>query len=606
MLHHIVEYAREHCDLDRPFHRVRECQWELDIRTDRGEITEARLTPLADETDEGKGPGYPVPTLYRSSKVDPLLAADTVQYVLGWADEKANVARTAQYHSAFADLIQRWSGSSHATDDPIAQALGRFYREHRVATVERPDEFTSNQRVLLAVDGQAAHEADSVPPFWFDEVLRRKGTGTSGTCLVCGQISPLLSRIPLPISGKLVPGASNEAVLVSINERVFGYDLSEALHHVPVCATCGDALSAGLEDLLERDSITLRGQDSRTAWWLVNPKIPTHIDALDKPDQEQIRHLLYSVWKPDETDGAGRLDEESLGMFYALSVGGNRSRIMIRDWIEMPLIQLESNIRDWFLDHETEPAWPDGHRMHGIKDLARCLGRWEARRGRYVDFTDRSSDRPRYIIRELHRCALRKKPLPPALRAHLVHRISSDGHVDDRRAALIRLALNRSASTKENRSMPPGLDPDHRDPAYLAGRLFAVLAQLQAAANNNREANQDDPDAEQQQELNTTYTDRFFAGAARNPCTALVTGRLDAKAWFSKLRRTGRGGLSTHFEKQLHAIYGLIDATDGLPATNNLQQQEQFILGYHHERAARPTKTEPGAEEEPTDQPTDD
>ena len=402
MLHHIVEYARQNCDLERPFHRVRECQWELDIRTDRGEITEARLTPLADETDKGKGPGYHVPTLYRSNKVDPLLAVDTVQYVLGWADEKTDVARTEQYHSAFADLVQRWSESSHATNDPIAQALARFYRERGTAAVERPDEFTSNQRVVLAVDGQAAHEADSVPPFWYDEVLRRKGTGTSGTCLVCGQTSPLLSRIPLPISGKLVPGASNEAVLVSINERVFGYDLSEALHHVPVCATCGDALSAGLEDLLERHSITMRGQDSRTAWWLVNPKVSTSVDLLHDPDEKQIHQLLHSVWKPAEAGVLDQLDNESLGMFYALSVGGNRSRIMIQDWIEMPLVKLESNIREWFLDHETEPAWPDGHRVHGIRNLARCLGRWQARQGRYVDFTDRSSDRPRYVNRELY------------------------------------------------------------------------------------------------------------------------------------------------------------------------------------------------------------
>lgn len=593
LLNKLVDYADEHCDRRYPFHTDRDCHWQLDIRTRNGTLVDAVLTPLVDENHSNRGISHHVPTIVRTQGVEPVLAADDVQYVLGWSDETTSDTRVRKCHDAFVDLAVRWADSPQARDDVLAHVVGEFYRSGGPAMLERPDHVTAKQRVVLAVDGEPVCEAPSVVPFWTAEIIRRKGTGKQGLCLVCGATGALMRMVPGSVSSGLVPGAESQAALLSVNQRVYGYDLSEQLEHVPVCVDCCDAIPKALDDVLSSThTFGRRGQDSRTAWWCVKPQLSAPIDDLEDPKPSTINELLASMWEEAGPEQAIQLDDEELGQFCSVTVGGNQGRIVVQDWVDIPLTRLRNNLGHWFCDQEIQPQWPDGAEYHGLSALARAFGRWEKRRGDYTEFYTRGADRPRYVTRQLLRCAVRKAPLAPSLRAHLVHRITTDGYVDDRRAALIRLALNRSIRDEETTRMPPGLDPTYADPAYLGGRLFAVLAQLQRAANTDSRAAKNPTDEEQQEDrsLNTTYSDRFFTGAARNPRAALVSGRLDAKAWFSKLRRGGHQGLASYFENQLTEIYRMLDPAGGLPTTNNLRQQEQFILGYHHQRAHNSSK----------------
>ncbi|MGW1682697.1 type I-C CRISPR-associated protein Cas8c/Csd1 [Saccharopolyspora sp. NPDC002376] len=601
LLNKLAEYAHEHSDTSRPFHATYEFHWQLNIGTSGGGISEVNLIPLADESGNGRGIPHEVPAIVRTSGPEPFLVADDVQYVLGWDDENEVSKRVRDCHKAFVEIVLQWSGSAEGADDDVAQVVAEFYRSGGPSKLDKPEDVTAKQRVLIAVNGQPAYDAPSVVPYWISEVVRRKGTGKSGRCLVCGKTAPLLKTMPTFIPAKLVPGAdSRGAALVSINEPVFGYDLAEQLVHTPICVHCCNDVPLGLISILDSGHVlTHSGQDSRSAWWLVNPGIEPSVEYLDEPDADVVVERLRSVWKADESDIEDHLDDDDLGLFCSISVGGNRSRVMVQDWIEMPLARLERNIRKWFRDQEIKPQKPGDRRIHGITAFAEALGRWDPQKQRYAPFEARNADRPRDVSRALQRSAFRKVPLAPALRAHLVRRICRDGHVDDCRAALIRLALNRNTSREEATPLPPGLDPTYQEPAYLAGRLFAVLTQLQLAANTD--LNKKGSANGERLRLNTTYADRFFAGAARNPRAALVAGRLDAKAWFSKLRRGGHHGMAVHFENQLTAIYHLLEATSGVPATNNLRQQEQFILGYHHQKAERSNKNSQDEPGEPTD-----
>jgi CRISPR-associated protein Csd1 len=142
-------------------------------------------------------------------------------------------------------------------------------------------------------------------------------------------------------------------------------------------------------------------------------------------------------------------------------------------------------------------------------------GRWLRDQQHYADFGAKGADRPDGVQRDLSRTALHGVPLPSSLLVHVVHRIRTDGCLDDARPSLIRLALTRSSRTAE-RPMPD-LDPSNTDPAYVAGRVFAALEQIQYDVSEGR--------------LNTTYGDRYVAGAITNPQTALVNGRRDTNAW---------------------------------------------------------------------------
>lgn len=565
LLQRLVEYAGARNDAGPPFHRDLEFHWQLELNGD-GTLSSPELTPLVDDSSgKVRGVRHVAPSIARTVGVAPQLAADDIQYVLGWTDDHSKPDRVSLCHEAFKTLSSRWARSEAGALDPVAQAVWRFYADDGGAKVRRPTEFTSKQRVIIAVGGVPAYGSASVIPFWSAQVASRKGTGAAGLCLVCGQTRSLLDTLPGKVKSTLVPGASNDASLVSINEPVFGYDLSTQLGATPVCVSCGEAVNSALVELLESDHATsYSDQDSRLTWWLTGRPSTDPMRLLDQADPGDVVPWLESVHKG--RPGGAPLEETS---FCSLTVGGNIARIMVRDWVEMPLSDLERNIATWFDDHEMSPVGCDGRRHQSLYWLARCLGRWDRQGQRYSDFGTRGADRPADVQRALQSAAIKGWPVALPVLRHLLHRVSSDGHLDDARAAVIRLCLTRSPLTLEKPM--PDLDTSNADPAYVAGRIFAVLEQIQDAANPNRQ-------------LNTTYGDRYFSGAVLNPRAAITSGRRDAKAWLKKLRRDG---VAHYRERDLDELFALIDPHVGLPARASLLQQSNFILGYHQQRAHR-------------------
>jgi CRISPR-associated protein Csd1 len=567
LLQRLVEYAAGRDEPAPPLHRELEFHWQLEL-TSRGTLASPHLTPLVDDSGgTARGVRHVTPSAVRSGpKPPPMLAADDIAYVLGWADDPGKAGSTTDRHAAFVDLCRRWATSPEGIQDPVARAVARFYDTGGEADVVRPEEFTSKQRVLLAVDGVPAYRAASVVSFWSSEVAARKAGGSTGLCLVCGRTGALLDTLPGKVKSTLVPGATNDAALVSINERVFGYDLTTQLAGSPVCLTCGEAIGAALVDLLGSGHATSYGdQDSALTWWLTKATGYDPMQLLDQADPADVGPWLAAVHRGRPPDTA--IAEDST--FCSLTVGGNVARIVVRDWVEMPLADLDRNLAAWFDDHEMSPVSHDRRRHHSMYRLALCLGRWDNRQSRYLDFRARGADRPAHAHRDLQRAAIRGWPVPVSVLRHVIHRVTSDGHLDDARAALIRLCLTRSPLTVEKPM--PDLDSSLADPAYVAGRIFAVLEQIQQDANLD-------------QKLNTTYGDRYFSGAVLNPRAAITSGRRDAKAWLKKLRRQG----TAHYrERELDDLFALIDPHVGLPGRATLLQQSQFLLGYHQQRAHR-------------------
>lgn len=578
LLKRLTEYAATQPEA-APFHRERRFLWQLELDRD-GRPRSTTLTPLLEPDAKGKQRGVPhrVPAAVRTVGVAANLAADDVQYVLGWRDPSSKPERVAQCHTAFVELVERWAASPIAAADPVPGAVAAFYRAGGVAALAPPDVFTSKDGVVILVEGTHAHQAVSAPEFWAEEVARRKGSARHGRCLVCGQVRPLLDTVPGKIPQRLVPGASNDAALVSVNAAVFGYDLTTQLAATPLCLECGEAVTSGLHALLESptNTTTAPGQDSKLAWWVIGGS-DRAARLLFAPKPRTVTEFLQAVHrarKPTIQHGKGKsLDER----FHSLTVGGNIARIVVRDWVEMPLAAVEDNVARWFDDHEITSRW-GGDRHHSIGRLAVVTGRWQGSAGGYTSFGEKGDGRPKGIYRDLLRTALRGTPLPRAVLTHVLGRIRADRRIDDARVALLRLALIRTTSPQEKPM--PGLDPDSTDPAYVAGRLFAAYEKLQYDAHHPPGKSGTRP----KNNVNVTFADRYLAGAIANPRVALLNGARDARAWLRKLRR-GHGGLATNNEKSILELHERLGGEDGYPSRLTPDQQGRFVIGYHHQRA---------------------
>ena len=192
-----------------------------------------------------------------------------------------------------------------------------------------------------------------------------------------------MRTIPQQLPARLVPQATQSASLVSVNKAAHGFGLAEQLVHTPICARCGLAAMNALESLLsDQWKNTLAGQDTRLAWW-VTGGTDFDIDPLDdpRPRPEQVAHMLGG---PARGRNPGPLDAEALPMFCGIAIGGNVSRVVVREWIEMPLADIQKNLEAWFADHQMTDAWDAAPRYVGIRQMARVSGRWLADRNTYA------------------------------------------------------------------------------------------------------------------------------------------------------------------------------------------------------------------------------
>jgi len=432
--------------------------------------------------------------------------------------------------------------------------------------------------VAVRTDGEFLYRTASARRFWAGVAAARKTTGQRGLCLVCGCIGDMLKTMPRQLPARLVPQATQASALVSINKATHGFDLCEELVHTPICASCGLSAMSALESLLDdqwKSAIT--SQNSRLAWW-VTDDVPFSLEGLDDPDPEQVAHLLAS---PLRGRPAAGVDDGQWPMFCGLVIGGNVSRIVVREWIELPLPRIQENLRAWFDDHQIVDFWTGDLRYVGITRMTTVAGRWirgiGGGAGSYARFGTPGSDRPDGLHRALLRSALLAKPLPPRLLAHLVHRIRTDGRLDAERAALLRLALRRRPELplSDREAYMPTLNPADRKPAYLAGRTFAVLEDIQLSAAY---ASGEDPP-------NVTFTDRYFSRAVISPAVALTAGQRVAPAWLKRLRRA-RPDWAERAKILLTDRFDELAQAGGIPHGTVLADQTAFILGYHQERAA--------------------
>jgi CRISPR-associated protein Csd1 len=573
LLHRLVDYARADPHIPPPFYASKPVRWVVELNPD-GSLASRHLTDLADPGDRAQRNGTPrmVPLIQRSGIASqPMLAVDTAEYALGRATDGKREAKAKQYHETFRELVAGWHASS---DDPAAAALHYFLTGgHAAALLDEPN-LVGSHLVAFRSSGRFLHDADSARRFWASEAGSRKSSTRSGLCLVCAQVGPLLKTIPQQLPKRLVPGASQTAALVSLNKATHVYALQEQLEHTPICPACGLLMMNALEALLSgASSATFPGQGTRLTWW-TSDRSAFDLDTLDDPRPARVAALLGSATR-------GRLSgDEDLSMFCAVMVGGNIARVVVREWIELPLPWVKENLKCWFEDHEMVDVWSGEVCRLKISRLVSASGRWIAGRdqehGRYAKWGASGADRPDDLYQALMGSALlgKSKPLPSKLLTHLVRRIRTDQRVGTERAALIRLALRRRHGIANPETYMPTLNPENHQPAYLSGRIFAVLERLQQTAAWARG----------DKELNVSFADRYFARAVTSPAVALVAGQRDAQAWLKRLRRDRRGS-AKYYDDLLDELFAHLADAGGIPHGAVLADQAAFILGYHQQRA---------------------
>lgn len=180
---------------------------------------------------------------------------------------------------------------------------------------------------------------------------------------------------------------------------------------------------------------------------------------------------------------------------------------------------------------------------------------------------------PPPLMTNLLLAALNGTKYPDALLETVVRRVKTDSDEEEKpylklnsiRAGIIKACLNRSARRNgKKEEIKMALDLENKNPAYLCGRLFAVLEEIQQKASGGK--------------LNRTIKDTYFSSACANP--SLIFPKL------IQLAQNHLRNLSDESDYQ-GKIGEIIDGlSDAFPQTLDLEAQGRFIIGYYHQNRA--------------------
>ena len=427
-----------------------------------------------------------------------------------------------------------------------------------------------------------------------------------GRCLVTGE-KGTIARLHGGIS---LFGAQANATLISF-QKFSGYDSygKEQGLNAPISQPASDAIISGLNMLLEKDKNTnYRIGETTFVFWntlqddelLKNYQeatftgLPSDSDfdeeeeatstskkkVAKKKNPEQETKVVVQALRSALGGKNANIDRDHSDRFYILALAPNAKRVSVKLWMEGTISEIIGNtlahlddmniVRfNGLLDEDTPPLRPVYRIMKAIYTA-----------------TD-STKWPRQVVQELLESIIKGLPYAPALQMACLERIHHDHTskypVTELRAALLKAYINRKhRKNPQIKQLTMALDKSNSNPAYLAGRLFALLERIQEKAIPGVKAN---------------ITDRYFRTASATP--GIIFGRLLQLSAFhlSKIKKE-HGGLGFYFDRQIQEILELLP---GGQATFDKffspDQQSIFAVGYYHQKAYRDQKAENEATE---------
>lgn len=529
------------------------------------------LNSIASLLDEKRRPKeFQVPGAAHPSGqgINPGLLWDNAIYMLGLANDERKQARALRCFDAFR---RRHLDLEAEMNHPAFSAVCRFLKDWdpSAATAAHREAVGQNFGVFrLAGEKRYVHEL--VTPEVAELATEPAPPGT--TCLISGAPTRAIARLHEPKIKGVRGSQSSGALLVSFNDPAYNSYGKEQGANAPVSPGAAFKYSNALNHLLKDPRRRVSLGDATVTFWAERPNPledflsdlladgPGEAEA-EAEDQERVRQARIFVTQLRDATRVGRgLDPARATRFYILGLAPSAARISIRFWIDSDVAELEARLGQHLRDIELA-GW-DGDRPPSLRRLINATGRALRESGRFRKF-DSDTVAPA-LAGAFARSVLTGGPYPQTLLTAMLRRIRADGVVHGARCAAIKGCLVRNSRLRGNPlEVPVALDVNLTDPAYNAGRLFALLEKLQEDSA--------------QGPLNATILDKYFSSASSTPATVFPLLLRLHQHHLRKLETP----LKIHFERR---IQGVVAHLTRFPARFGLEEQGQFAIGYYHQR----------------------
>ena len=180
------------------------------------------------------------------------------------------------------------------------------------------------------------------------------------------------------------------------------------------------------------------------------------------------------------------------------------------------------------------------------------------------------------LVAKLFDSIVKGSAYPVDLLAMVIRRVKTDADeenknfikMNDVRMGLIKACINRDARLRgKQEEIKMSLDVENRDPAYLCGRLFCKLEEIQKKASGDA--------------INRAIRDSYFSSAATRP--SIVFPRLLSLSQHHLAKLDNKSAY--YMDKEVSQIIGMMG--NEFPSNLSLKEQGIFMLGYYQQKNSR-------------------
>ena len=504
---------------------------------------------------------------------------DKPGYLFGEAYQEGDVYRKQQ--ESFIGEIEKIFGSE--PEDEGVRAVLTFLKRGDFSEIQAREEWKEIQKkgpfigFRLRGDDPLVCQREKV----MEKILSEQENeeGAKQFCLVSGR-KDHAARLHPKIKG--IWGAqSSGATLVSFNLSAFdSYGKSQGAN-APVGEKAAFAYTTVLNRLLRSDDHRLRLGDVTVVFWSQKPNIlEDHFTDLFATDTSRMTESedIDAIRKVLTSPKSGMIPEEDLELpFYVLGLSPNAARISVRFWYEGSVGKTLENIRRYFDELRIVKQFDNESDFPTLGKLLPSTAleyKWD--------------NVPPNLTGAFFLAALNGTRYPETLLSSVIRRIRAEAGKKDsktkkqveniprERAALLKALLIRN----HKKEITMSLDTTRNDPAYLLGRLFAVLEHLQIKSHEYEDKdNKKEQNKQKKKTLNSTIRDRYYGSASSTPIAVFPTLLKLSTHHLSKLDNPG---LKNWYESLIQEI---LKPLEEWPTHLPLAEQAMFALGYYHQRA---------------------
>ncbi len=448
---------------------------------------------------------------------------------------------------AFRSFLLNWKPEDE-TENPWLLGLGKDYGKSGYAFC-----LSGHPECLLHEEKEFKEKWEQ----WYqDKKAKEKDSHIAQDAISGEQTS--IARIHNKIKG-VYGGLATGSVLVGFNnpsENSYG---NEQSYNSNISETAMNKYTEALNYLLSSDRHKVLIDDMTVVFWAMdtgeaceNLLMDILLGQSDKMKAEQTERMLAKLFQDagKGTVGGERLTLDGIDEnvdFYMMGLKPNSSRLSLKFLVRKKYADILWNIARFQNDLQM------GKEFHSVSIM-------RIKRELLSQKSKNDKVNPA-LLSSLMESMINGTRLPVSLLENVLRRVKADPgdqKVNAVRAGIIKAWINRASKKEE---LKVDLDRENYRPAYLCGRLFAVLEKIQQEASGNS--------------LNRTIKDGYFASASARPSMV-----------FPKLIRLSQYHLNkvkspVYFNKLTGEIIGHLDG--GFPDTLFLKEQGEFVVGYYQQ-----------------------